>query len=143
MAKKNKLALPKRVAGVKIPKKLRRSQMGQLMASPVAIAVLADAIVEFGEHLLRSDSRAGATARSALHHPAKTAKRATDRLAYNALTMAFTAAAQAFTQTLKEHRAEREMAGSYDETDTANYGTDDDLNTPAQRSFDEMERRPH
>jgi hypothetical protein len=47
MAKKNKF-LPKRVGGVKVPKRIRKSGMGQFLASPAGQALIAQAVVAAG-----------------------------------------------------------------------------------------------
>jgi hypothetical protein len=46
MGKKNKMALPKKVAGIKVPKSLRKSRLlRSLLASPLGRKVAADALV--------------------------------------------------------------------------------------------------
>jgi len=47
MAKKNKF-LPKRIGGVKVPKRIRKSGMGQFLASPAGQALIAQAVVAAG-----------------------------------------------------------------------------------------------
>lgn len=42
---KKKAKLPKRIAGVKVPKALRRARLAELLSSPVGQAIVADAIV--------------------------------------------------------------------------------------------------
>lgn len=44
MAKKNKSFLPKRIAGVKVPKSVRKGRFGELMASPAGLAAIAEAL---------------------------------------------------------------------------------------------------
>jgi hypothetical protein len=44
MSKNKSARLPKRIAGVKIPKKVRKSRFGRLLASPQSQTVLAEAL---------------------------------------------------------------------------------------------------
>ena len=44
MSKKGKTKVPKRIAGVKIPKKVRKSRFGKLLASPQGQALVAEAL---------------------------------------------------------------------------------------------------
>lgn len=46
--KKAKNHLPKRIAGVKVPKSVRRSRFGALLASPAGQALVADAVMGAG-----------------------------------------------------------------------------------------------
>jgi hypothetical protein len=48
MGKKSKSFLPKRIAGVKVPKKVRKGRFGELLASPAGQALLAEAIMAVG-----------------------------------------------------------------------------------------------
>jgi hypothetical protein len=48
MAKKRKSLLPKRIAGVKVPKSVRKGAFGQLLASRTGQALLAEAIMAAG-----------------------------------------------------------------------------------------------
>ena len=54
--------------------------------------------------------RFGAAARDLLRSPMESTKRGTERLTDTVLTMAFTAAAEALTQSLRDHRIERELS---------------------------------
>jgi hypothetical protein len=63
MAKKKAAAVPKRIGGVKIPKQLRRGRVAQVLASPVGVAILAEAIIQAGERVLGSQTRPGSAAR--------------------------------------------------------------------------------
>ncbi|HEX3700390.1 MAG TPA: hypothetical protein VHV27_06925 [Phenylobacterium sp.] len=47
MAKRKSL-LPKRIAGVKVPKSVRKGRFGELLASPTGQAVIAEAILAIG-----------------------------------------------------------------------------------------------
>lgn len=50
MTKKTRSYLPKRIAGVKVPKSVRKGRLGELLASPEGPALLADALRGFGAH---------------------------------------------------------------------------------------------
>ena len=45
MAKKSKSFLPKKIAGVKVPKAVRKGPLGELIASPEGPALLAEAVM--------------------------------------------------------------------------------------------------
>jgi hypothetical protein len=45
MAKKNQNFLPKRIAGVKVPKSVRKGPLGELIASPAGPALIAEAVM--------------------------------------------------------------------------------------------------
>lgn len=47
-SKKKKNHLPKRIAGVKVPKSVRRGRLGEVLASPAGQAVLADVAIGAG-----------------------------------------------------------------------------------------------
>jgi hypothetical protein len=51
MAKKKKAFLPKKIAGVKVPKKVRQGRFGELLASPTGQKVIAEAIMAAGAAL--------------------------------------------------------------------------------------------
>lgn len=48
MGKKSRNFLPKKIAGVKVPKKVRKGRFGELLASPAGQALLAEAIMAVG-----------------------------------------------------------------------------------------------
>jgi hypothetical protein len=48
MSKKRKSFLPKRIAGVKVPKAVRKGRFGELLASPAGQALLAEAVMAVG-----------------------------------------------------------------------------------------------
>ncbi len=76
MAKKLKIKLPKRVAGVKIPKSVRKGPVGQFVNSTAGQIVIAEALVAAAGALAVSrtdpDSRFG----NLVHHPIDTTRRA-------------------------------------------------------------------
>ena len=59
MAKKRKNAIPKRIAGMKVPKGLRKGRVGQLLASPVGQALIVGAVARAGETLIGRAPRPG------------------------------------------------------------------------------------
>lgn len=75
MAKKGKKtkdaqwSLPKRVAGVKVPKALRKSRFGALLASPVGIKLLTDAVEAGVGMALVKGAKKGSPVRSFVEHP--------------------------------------------------------------------------
>lgn len=48
MAKKKKSFLPKRMAGVKVPKSVRKGRLGELIASPAGQAAIAEVVMALG-----------------------------------------------------------------------------------------------
>jgi hypothetical protein len=69
MAKKRKKRrtanlVPKRIAGMKTPKALRRGKVGRLLASPAGQALIAATIARAGEPLIGRDARPGSAART-------------------------------------------------------------------------------
>lgn len=107
MAKKNKTVLPKRIAGVKVPKALRSAGgLGALLASPVATALLVDA----GEAILAKQSKKGSTARKLAKKFSASGEGATHQAgaAPAALAYALSEAARAFMAALKEHETQQE-----------------------------------
>jgi hypothetical protein len=82
MAKKLKIKLPKRVAGVKIPKSVRKGPVGQFLNSGAGQILIAEALVAAAGTLAASrsdaDSRDGDAVR---HHPIDTTRRAGKRAA--------------------------------------------------------------
>jgi hypothetical protein len=118
MAKKKKNALPKRVAGVKIPKRVRKGPLGQFLTSPVGKAMLAEALVLAGAGLTAKESEPGSNTRSAgnkLRQRLKKAGRkallggdgASDQAAATTAAVAYAVseAARRFTSALHERRS--------------------------------------
>jgi hypothetical protein len=54
MARK-RYRIPKRVAGIKVPKALRRGRIGEFVASPMGQAIIVESVVRAGEELMRRD----------------------------------------------------------------------------------------
>ncbi len=113
MAKKSvKQRTPRKIAGVKVPKLVRRG-LDELMASKTGRAVVADAILAAGAALLATQAKKGSATRKALdkHLPesvAKTAKRkaAAATAGGSALSLAVGDATRAFIEALQRGKAE-------------------------------------
>jgi hypothetical protein len=70
---KTKVSLPKSVAGVKIPKSIRK--VGKdVLSHPMARVIIAEALVHAAAGLLRNQARAGSTVRNILEHPIESAE---------------------------------------------------------------------
>ena len=80
MAKKLKIKLPKRVAGVKIPKTVRKGPIADFLNSGAGQLVLAQALVAIAGTLAVSKTRPDSRAGNAIRHPADTARRAAQHL---------------------------------------------------------------
>lgn len=111
MAKKAKKRnrLPKRIAGVKVPKALRRGQLGQLLASPVGQAILIESVVRMGEHMLSRESATGAALREAAGRPGAAAAGLGDQAAQQSsqVVYAMRRAARTFIDCMQEDRQAR------------------------------------
>jgi hypothetical protein len=106
-SKKKKAILPKRIAGVKVPKTLRRGRAAKFLSSPVGIALLSDALVTAGAMLTKKEARPGSATRQFADHPLASladlgagAKLKGEHSA-EALRGAFTAASVAFADALR------------------------------------------
>ncbi|THD75131.1 MAG: hypothetical protein E7812_17835 [Phenylobacterium sp.] len=72
MTKKIKSFLPKKIAGVKVPKSVRRGRFGELLASPTGQALIAEAVQRHHAELETDTPVAGAegwTERDAAANP--------------------------------------------------------------------------
>jgi hypothetical protein len=105
--KKTKSLLPKRVAGVKIPKSIRKGRAGRFITSPVGMALLSQALAAAGAATAVRKADPDTTVGRLRDHP-------TDELQHlkaetklkgdhsaEALRGAFSAAAAAFADTLR------------------------------------------
>lgn len=61
--------LPKRVAGMRVPRVLRQGRVGELLASPLGQAIVAEAVVRAGFDTVEHEARPGSHTRQALSHP--------------------------------------------------------------------------
>ncbi len=69
MAKKKRTKLPKRILGVKLPKKLRRGSAADFLMSRFGQVLVAEAISHAGALLARNQTRSGSLMRSFAEHP--------------------------------------------------------------------------
>lgn len=115
--KKKPAFLPKRIAGVKVPKGLRKGRAGQFLASPLGVALVSEAAVAAGTWAASRQARPGSAARRFADHPlASLAHLAEDArvrgaASSEALHEAFAAASAAFTDTL-HHSVEAHEAAA-------------------------------
>ena len=75
MAKKLKIKLPKRVAGVKIPKSVRKGPIGQFLNSGAGQIIIAQALVAAAGAIAVSKTDSDSTVGNLLHHPVDTTRR--------------------------------------------------------------------
>lgn len=105
--KKNKSALPKRIAGVKVPKALRKGRAGRFLASPLGVALVSEAVVAAGAVAAGRQTRPGSAARKFADHPLASLSHLTDDAkargaeSAEALRGAFAAASVAFADALR------------------------------------------
>lgn len=105
--KKSKGLIPKRIAGVKVPKKVRKGRFGELLASRTGQAVIAQAILGAGALAAglkaKDDRRVQSAAAKAKHRVADTAHGATHATAEagGALAYALGEAARTFAEALR------------------------------------------
>lgn len=105
--KQKKAVLPKRIAGVKVPKALRKGRAGRFLASPLGVALVSEAVVAAGTVAAGKQARPGSATRRFADHPlASLSELAEDaRVRGNesaaVLREAFAAASTAFADTLR------------------------------------------
>lgn len=105
MARK-KNTLPKRIAGVKVPKALRKGRAGRFLASPVGLALVSDAILA-GAVAVGKQAKPGSAARKLADHPLAGLSQLRDDArqrgeeSTEALRGAFAAASVAFADALR------------------------------------------
>jgi uncharacterized protein (DUF1501 family) len=114
MAKKAKTRnrLPKRVAGVKVPKALRRGRLGRLLASPVGQAIIIESVVRTGEHMLSRGSSTGSALRGVVDRSGAAASDLGGQAAEQSsqVVYAMRQAARAFIDAMQEDRQARVQA---------------------------------
>jgi hypothetical protein len=110
MAKKNRSFLPKRIAGVKVPKAVRKGRFGELLASPTGQAVIAEAIMAIGAVAGAKKVADSPEARCKLadmavdlKHAGKTAKPKAAPAINGAVAYALGEAARSFSDALHRH----------------------------------------
>jgi hypothetical protein len=118
--RKSKGLIPKKIAGVKVPKKVRKGRFGELLASKTGQAVIAQAILSAGAvaaGLKAKDSpKVRAATRDAKHKVAEKADSAAHDAgaASSAFAYALGEAARSFAEALRQGEPER-RAGSKDD----------------------------
>lgn len=109
MAKKNRNFLPKKIAGVKVPKSVRKGRFGELLASPAGQALLAEAVMAIGAiagaKKVADDPNARdklADVADSVRHAGKHAKHKAPELS-GAVAYALGEAARSFAEALHRH----------------------------------------
>jgi hypothetical protein len=106
--KKSKSLLPKRIAGVKVPKAVRKGRFGELLASKTGQALIAEALMAAGGVAAAKKASDSPEARSFVHDAAETVRRAgdTDKVdagsARDVLAYALGEAARSFADALRQ-----------------------------------------
>jgi hypothetical protein len=105
---KQKSPLPKRIAGVKVPKALRKGRAAEFLASPFGVAILSEALVVAGAAGVAQEAKPGssmrklaAKTREEMEEAAAAAKHR-GQVSAAALRDAFSAASQAFSDRLHQ-----------------------------------------
>lgn len=127
MAKKRKRAnaVPKRIAGMKVPKALRRGRIGQLLASPAGQALLIQTVARAGEHLIARETRPGSTVRTAAARSQDAAEELGEGAAESGAAFAYALrqAARAFVTAMQaQQQRAREPGGPEREPERADAG---------------------
>ena len=125
MAKK--LKVPKRIAGLKIPKAIRKGPIGDFLSSSGGQVVLAEVLLTLATVYTARRFEGRTTGEEVLHHPLVSLRRGRDasRQITERLTRAFGAGVQAFRAAMQEPlpdlaRTDSERA----DADTASEGTE-------------------
>ena len=129
--KKSKGLIPKRIAGVKVPKKVRKGRFGELLASKTGQAVIAQAILGAGAVAAglkaKKDPKVRKVARKAGQEVSDTANDATHATAEASSTLAYALgeAARTFAEALRGEPSSFARRDT-DETEwTPDYGAPD------------------
>jgi hypothetical protein len=107
MAKHDKIKLPKRVAGVKIPKVIRKGPLGQFLNSHAGQVILAEAVVAAAAIFTAAKAEGESAVAEGLRHPVEGVERLGHAMALTAtdhserLAHAFRAAGRAFRESLQ------------------------------------------
>ena len=118
--KSGALRLPKRIAGVKIPKKVRKGDLAGVIASPAGKALIAEVVMLAGAAMAGKESTPGSKTRRALADPGQALGKAGETAAAAGagaagaagdasarLTYAFGEAARAFRQAMTRPAEDR------------------------------------
>lgn len=117
MAKKRKNAVPKRIAGMKVPKRLRKGRVGELLSSPVGQVLIFETVARAGERLVGRRTRPG----SAERRGAVRSQEAVSDLGENAsessaaVVYALRQAARAFVAAMQEQQAAGRVGAAHEE----------------------------
>ncbi len=141
MAKKKKSRLPKKIAGVRVPKAVRKGRFGELLASQtgqklIAEALLGGAAILAGKKAAESPRLREATSK-AKAKVADTVEAATPSVTDGALAAAIAAAARSFADALQNGAAAepRSFERSWNPLDGAeDAGSSNEPETPAHLS---------
>jgi hypothetical protein len=105
--KKAKSFLPKRIAGVKVPKSVRKGRLGEMLASRTGQALIAEAIMATGAVAVAKKASDSPKARGFIHNAAERVRNAGDEAGHDAgvaggvLAYALGEAARSFADALK------------------------------------------
>lgn len=108
MPKHDKIKLPKRVAGIKIPKVIRKGPLGEFLKSHAGQVILAEAIVATAAIFTASKADGESAVAEGLKHPVEGVERLGRAMALTTsdhserLTQAFRTAGRAFREALHE-----------------------------------------
>jgi len=128
MGKKSKKALPKKIAGVKVPKSIRKGRFGEFLTSPAGQKLVAEAIVAVGAvasagKAAKSDKAkdlAGAAKDRAADLKQDAGAKASD--ASGVIAYAVGEAVRSFTDAIRRHDGKA--------ADVADHGADDSKKKP-------------
>ncbi|MBW8815948.1 MAG: hypothetical protein JF588_21230 [Caulobacterales bacterium] len=142
MSKKRKDLFPKKIAGVKVPKSVRRGRFGEFLASPTGQAMIAQAVVGAGAvaaGLKAKDSpKVRKLAHDAKHKVADSAGDAADNAgeATSSLAFALGEAARSFADAIRRsdrHDSAVPGAAEADGDWSGHYGAQGRVETPAKK----------
>jgi hypothetical protein len=140
---KSKALLPKRVAGFKVPKTLRRGKFAKFLASPAGAAVMVAAIDHISEAALTRDSTGTTGVRRAFRAGVDKVRHTTHDVAENAFSHAVRAGLNAFSETLREYRMARRN-GDWMRDEDEDFGDEDRGPPPRDRTLESAaEERAH
>jgi hypothetical protein len=147
MAKHSGIKLPKRLAGIKIPKAVRKGPLGQFLNSHAGQVILAEAVVAAAAVFTASKTDEDSPVAEGLRHPAESARHLGQAMAMTSadhserLAHAFHAAGRAFREALREsyHPAWRDERATAAETG----GDDDEAAHAKKKSSDRSHDTRH
>ena len=129
-AKTSKGAIPKRIAGVKVPKAVRKGRFGELLASRTGQAVIAQAILGAGAVAAgvkaKDSPKVQSAARKAKHAITDKAGAAASDTGASALAYAFGEAARSFADAMRRGGPTQTSAEDEASRWTPDYGAPED-----------------